>query len=334
MSRRSRRRSPRGSGRPAWVRGRRSRPPGRRVARAAWNASLTTAWSSGSAVIRRTSTPCSVRARGQLARCSCRGSRRRSAPSRWTAARRYGSDACAEGSGGAGQAVADGRGTSGPLPRAARPLGSGIARCYNRPPPPGPAARLDDPEEPWPPTRTRRTRRIRSPISRRRRPACGRSSRLSSPRCAAWSTAHIGLARAEAGEIMGEIGRAAGLAARCVRAGLPGRARSLPIGGLLFLGEWIFGSIGWGVLLGSLLLLDFAVVAVAGRDRRPGTSPGHRLPAGAPGRRRDRARPRPRSHEPRLDSRRRRHPAGRRRRSSAAGDRRPVARRSSAGSSA
>ncbi|TAK03022.1 MAG: hypothetical protein EPO36_00305 [Chloroflexota bacterium] len=35
----------------------------------------------------------------------------------------------------------------------------------------------------------------------------------------------------------------------------------LPVGLLLFLGEWIFGSIGWGVLLGSVLIIDVAVVA-------------------------------------------------------------------------
>ena len=74
-------------------------------------------------------------------------------------------------------------------------------------------------------------------------------------------TAHVELAKAEAGEIMGEIGRAAmlgGIAFGLVLlAGL-----LLPIGLLLFLGEWIFGSIGWGVLLGFLLLVDGAVVAV------------------------------------------------------------------------
>lgn len=36
----------------------------------------------------------------------------------------------------------------------------------------------------------------------------------------------------------------------------------LPIGLALFLGEWVFGSIGWGVLLGTELLL--VVVALAG----------------------------------------------------------------------
>jgi hypothetical protein len=73
-------------------------------------------------------------------------------------------------------------------------------------------------------------------------------------------TAHLDLARAELGQILGEVGRAAALGglafAMVFLAGL-----LLPIGLLLFLGEWIFGSIGWGVLLGSLLLIDVAVVA-------------------------------------------------------------------------
>lgn len=72
--------------------------------------------------------------------------------------------------------------------------------------------------------------------------------------------AHIALARAEAGEIMGEVGRVAllgGIAfAALLLAGL-----FLPIGLLLFMGEWILGSIGWGVLLGTLLLVDVAVIA-------------------------------------------------------------------------
>ncbi len=75
------------------------------------------------------------------------------------------------------------------------------------------------------------------------------------------ATAHIELAKAEAGEIMGEVGRVAllgGLAfGVLLLAGF-----LLPIGGLLFLGDWLLGSIGWGVLLGGLLLLDIAVLAV------------------------------------------------------------------------
>lgn len=74
------------------------------------------------------------------------------------------------------------------------------------------------------------------------------------------ANAHITLARAEAGEIMGEVGRVAllgGIAfAALLLAGL-----FLPIGLLLFMGEWILGSIGWGILLGTLLLVDVAVIA-------------------------------------------------------------------------
>ena len=43
------------------------------------------------------------------------------------------------------------------------------------------------------------------------------------------------------------------------------------IGGMLFLGEWLFGSIGWGVLLGTELLL---VGVGDGRPRRARGSPG------------------------------------------------------------
>lgn len=44
----------------------------------------------------------------------------------------------------------------------------------------------------------------------------------------------------------------------------------LAIGGILFTGEWIFGSIGWGVLLGVELLLAVAVSAVLAALRVPG----------------------------------------------------------------
>lgn len=70
--------------------------------------------------------------------------------------------------------------------------------------------------------------------------------------------AHIDLGKAEAGEIMGEVGRVAMYAGAAF--GLLFLAGILvPVGLMLFLGEWIFGSIGWGVLLGSLLLIDGAV---------------------------------------------------------------------------
>jgi hypothetical protein len=73
--------------------------------------------------------------------------------------------------------------------------------------------------------------------------------------------AHIELAKAELGEIMVAVGRMAGLFAAAFVLVLFA-ATLLMIGGLLFLGEWLFGSIGWGVLLGFLLLLDLALIAV------------------------------------------------------------------------
>ena len=73
--------------------------------------------------------------------------------------------------------------------------------------------------------------------------------------------AHLDLARAEASEIGAEIGRVALLAGVAIGA-LFVLAFLLPIGGLLFLSDWLLGSIGWGVLLGSAALLDVAMVAV------------------------------------------------------------------------
>ncbi len=73
-------------------------------------------------------------------------------------------------------------------------------------------------------------------------------------------TAHVDLARAEASEIGGEIKRVALLAGLAIGA-LIALALLLPIGLLLFLGELLFGSIGWGLLLGSTVLLDMAILA-------------------------------------------------------------------------
>jgi len=73
--------------------------------------------------------------------------------------------------------------------------------------------------------------------------------------------AHVALARAEFGEIMAEGTRVAILAgialAMLLFAGL-----LLPVGLTLFLGEWLFGSIGWGLLLGIELAIGTAVVLV------------------------------------------------------------------------
>ena len=73
--------------------------------------------------------------------------------------------------------------------------------------------------------------------------------------------AHIDLAKAEASEIGAEIGRVALVGGIAFGAVLL-VAILLTIGGLLFLAEWLLGSIGWGVLLGTLALLDLAFVAL------------------------------------------------------------------------
>jgi hypothetical protein len=73
-------------------------------------------------------------------------------------------------------------------------------------------------------------------------------------------TAHIDLAKAEAADIAGSVGRMVGLFAVAFVLVLFATTL-LAIGGVLFLGEWLFGSIGWGVLLGTVLLIDLALVA-------------------------------------------------------------------------
>ncbi len=78
--------------------------------------------------------------------------------------------------------------------------------------------------------------------------------------------AHVDLAKAEADEIKGEVARAAGLVAGAV-ALLLLFGILLPIGGILFTGEWLFGSIGWGLLLGAELLVALAVSLVVAAVR-------------------------------------------------------------------
>jgi hypothetical protein len=64
--------------------------------------------------------------------------------------------------------------------------------------------------------------------------------------------AHVALARAEIGEILGQLKMLATLAGVVfVLALLVGNM--LYIGGFLFVGEWLFGSIGWGLAHGTLL---------------------------------------------------------------------------------
>jgi len=81
--------------------------------------------------------------------------------------------------------------------------------------------------------------------------------------------AHADLARAEFEEISGEVARAAALGGvACGAALLLGLL--FPIGLALFLGEWLFGSLGWGVLHASLLLIGVAVAAILAALRVPG----------------------------------------------------------------
>ncbi|MBI3745700.1 MAG: hypothetical protein HY264_04105 [Chloroflexi bacterium] len=73
-------------------------------------------------------------------------------------------------------------------------------------------------------------------------------------------TAHVDLAKAEAAEIGAEIKAVMVLVGLAVGA-LVALALLLPIGLLLYLGDFLFGSIGWGVLLGSVALVDVAILA-------------------------------------------------------------------------
>jgi hypothetical protein len=70
-------------------------------------------------------------------------------------------------------------------------------------------------------------------------------------------------------EIGGEVGRALGLVAAALGC-LTLLLLLLFVGGLLFLGEWLFGSIGWGLLLGCELLLVIAVSALLAAVRAGG----------------------------------------------------------------
>ena len=81
--------------------------------------------------------------------------------------------------------------------------------------------------------------------------------------------AHIDLAKAEIDEIKGEVARAAGLAAVAL-ACLVLLGFLFPIGAILFMGEWLFGSIGWGLLHATLFLLAVALAAGLAAVRVPG----------------------------------------------------------------
>jgi hypothetical protein len=100
------------------------------------------------------------------------------------------------------------------------------------------------------------------PPGPRRRPP-GLRAQIGAVRDAAMALvmAHIELAKAEAASIASEVGKVAALGAIAI--GLVIMAVLLAvIGTSLFLGEWLLGSMGWGVLHGVLAFLDIAVAAV------------------------------------------------------------------------
>jgi len=73
--------------------------------------------------------------------------------------------------------------------------------------------------------------------------------------------AHVELAKAEAGQIAGQVGRAAALGAIALVLVIFA-VFLVVIGASLFIGEWLLGSMGWGVLHGFLLFVSVAIAAV------------------------------------------------------------------------
>lgn len=73
--------------------------------------------------------------------------------------------------------------------------------------------------------------------------------------------AHVELAKAEIGDIADAAKRAAGFTAVAIGATIVA-GLLVAVGLPLFLGELLFGSMGWGLLLGLLLLAGVAVAAI------------------------------------------------------------------------
>lgn len=84
------------------------------------------------------------------------------------------------------------------------------------------------------------------------------------------ATAHIELAKAEASAIGGEVAKVAALGGIAI-AVVIFAVILLVIGTSLFVGEWLLGSMGWGVLHGLLL---FIAIAIACGLAAVGISPG------------------------------------------------------------
>jgi hypothetical protein len=82
--------------------------------------------------------------------------------------------------------------------------------------------------------------------------------------------AHVQLLRAEFGVIGREIGIIAGLVVAAIAVAIL-TGILLYVGGALFLGDWLFGSMGWGIIHGTLLavaIIGFVGVDLAGGDVR------------------------------------------------------------------
>lgn len=95
--------------------------------------------------------------------------------------------------------------------------------------------------------------------------------------------AHVDLAKAEATAIGGQVARVAALIGVAVGLAIAG-AILFVVGSALFLGEWLLGSLGWGVVHGLLLFvaigLTCIVAAVGVSARRIGQAIGVAVIAG------------------------------------------------------
>jgi hypothetical protein len=124
---------------------------------------------------------------------------------------------------------------------------------------------LDDPKTPdaaGPPPATPPTPSPRANRGGRRQPP-GFRAQIGSTRDAVMALvmAHVDLAKAELGAIVSEVGRVAALGGLAIVLVIAALLLAI-IGTSLFLGEWLLGSMGWGILHGVLAFLDIAVAAV------------------------------------------------------------------------
>jgi hypothetical protein len=113
-------------------------------------------------------------------------------------------------------------------------------------------------DEPPPPPRSGGT-----PPPRGRGPRRGFREQFGATRAAAYrlAAAHLELARSEMADILEEVKRVAGLVGLAVAAVIFA-VLLVTVGTSLFLGEWLFGSMGWGILHFTELAAAVAIVAV------------------------------------------------------------------------